>query len=226
MGVISGSATFRHYRIPRVALESEAIDREGIWERMRYRRFAPIPPESIDTRRAGWCALNNPYNLEFTEADVFREWGYLIGMRVDTYRVPSAMVKDRLKRKTKEWLAINYPGKDPDSVRIEKDTLRAWKEEVIALIRIEGEVVPSTSYCDVVIDFRKGDAFVFSHSKSADECFFQLFGLTFPDYPIIDSNYLLVADHLIAKAGANESAMVDLNDRLKALGRPEALTRD
>ena len=160
MGIISGSATFRHYRIPRIALDSDAVDTGKIWENMQYRRFSPIPPESIDTQRAGWCALGKPYELEFTETDVFRGWGYLLGMRIDTYRIPSAMVKDRMDKKLDAFIAENYPDMSRDTVRVEKETLREWKDEVTTAIRIEGEVVPSTSYCDVVLDFRAGDAFI------------------------------------------------------------------
>lgn len=221
MGLVSGSATFRHYKIPRIDLTSSAVDINKIWEHMNYRKFVPIPPESVDTRRGGWCSLGKPYRTDFELQHVYHEWGFMIGMRIDTYRIPSALVKDRLAKKKVEWLKENYPDTDPKMVRIEKETLREWKDEVTALIRIEGDVVPSTSYSDVLLDFRKGDAFLFSHSKAHDEVFFTLFQHTFPDFEIMDGGYLELATQAIEKWG--EETGLDLIERFGDLSVPEAL---
>lgn len=175
MGFETGQATFVRLKHKRIAL-TEAL-RKSFWEHIKFRSFQPIPAGSHRTATTGWCYPDNPYRTEITEDQVFRGWGYALGMRTDTYRVPKKMLEEKLLERAKKHFGDDFS--TSWKKKLGKTDLNLWKEELTTELRVAGEVLPSTRVVNVAINFNEGYTYVFSHSETAISSFVQMFALTF-----------------------------------------------
>jgi recombination associated protein RdgC len=171
MGAIHGSLTYSRFTIE----DSLPRDfRNKFSQAVRLRTFEPLTPEDEDQERSGWCVVGRAFDLELT-ADKIYEGPYLVlGLRIDRWRIPSAMLKARIAELVDKARAKSGREKLP---KREVAELKA-----LAIAKLRRKTEPSSKVIDVCWQLETGVVRVWTHSKRVlDDCaalFEKTFGLT------------------------------------------------
>ncbi len=156
MGVLSGGITVKRMRVG--APSSEAIDREALVARLRAHGFMDLNPEETDEdRAAGWCAIDHPFDVDFTYEKVFFGDYLCVAYRVDTLRIPSATLKAYVAQREKEIAAES--GRES----LARNELKELRE--VVRIELRKRMLPSLKTVDVVWNLVTGRVFVWTQSN-------------------------------------------------------------
>jgi hypothetical protein len=187
VGVLKGSVTYSKLYV-RGALPADVHAR--FLERIRARGFKPLVPEDEDDAAVGWVPIERPYDdpqeglglgregesagsarLGFDASGVFFGSYLNLGMRLDRWKFPAALIKARMAAAERE-LKLKT-GKE----RISKLEKAELKEMVLKKLRRDG--VPVSSFADFSWSLETGELRFFSKSKAHLEYFYELFEKTF-----------------------------------------------
>ena len=185
MGALSGSMSASRFQV-RGDLPKDV--RRAYVERIRLRTFEPLAADEEAEERAGWCGLAQPFDLELTASKLFQGPYLTLGVRVDKYRFPPAVLNAELSAASQALRAKN--GQEHLS-RTQKTELRTRVVQ-----RLRRKYLPSMRAFDVVWNLDKKELYSWSGSAALTghlEALFELsFGLELvPSSPWVDALSLL-----------------------------------
>ncbi|MCA9644464.1 MAG: hypothetical protein KC492_27415, partial [Myxococcales bacterium] len=97
---------------------------------IKLRKFEPLTAEDEESERSGWCVIDRVFDLEFDHEKVFYNSYLNIGMRVDRWRVPPALLKAQLQEAEEELKAkkgLNKLGRAQKADLKQRITIRLRK---------------------------------------------------------------------------------------------------
>lgn len=159
-------------------------------ERIRLRAFVPLRADEEAEERAGWCALGQPLDLELTTPKLFQGSYLTLGLRVDKYRFPPAVINAELA------LAAQALREKNGQERLSRAQKAELKTRVIA--RLRRKYLPGMRVVDVVWNLDRGELYFWSGSAALEQhleaLFEQTFGLELvPSSPWADALVVLTA---------------------------------
>lgn len=168
MGALAGSLTITKFYV-----RGELPDdfREQYLRRIRLRAFEPLTPESDAEESIGWCVVSSPLDLDLTYENVFYNSYLNLGLRMDRWRLPSAILKSQLEGAISEHLAKT--GKERVS-KVEKDGLKSRLAS-----KLKRKLLPAMRAFDFSWDLERMKAYLWSQSPKIHEQLSVLFEQTF-----------------------------------------------
>lgn len=145
--------------------------RRAYVERIRLRTFEPLRADEEAEERAGWCALAQPFDLELTASKLFQGPYLTLGVRVDKYRFPPAVLNAELSTASQALRAKT--GQERLS-RTQKAELRTRVAQ-----RLRRKYMPSMRAFDVVWNLDKKELYAWSSSAALTQHLEALFELSF-----------------------------------------------
>lgn len=156
--------------------------RQRYLQAIRHRAFQPLTVEGEAEEATGWCVIDRVFDLEFDLDKIFHDRYLLLGLRVDRWRLPSALLKAHLAEEERKFLEKHS----------QKKLTRAQKQELKhrVTVRLRRKVVPSSKSVDLCWDLDSGVVLFFSHSQRLLTDFAELFEKTFELAVDEDTPYL------------------------------------
>ena len=161
MGALKGSITVRRYQV-----RGSVPTTDRILKGIRAHAQVPIDPMSDTEKAVGWANAEDPSDCDLTPPKVFKGESVMLGLRVDTLKPPTPVVKRLVAEKLKEL------GRRPN--RAEK---QAAKDEVMH--RLRARYYPSVKSTDLVWDVQAGHVLFWSHGKQLNEWLVSMFARSF-----------------------------------------------
>lgn len=154
-------------------------------ERIQLRVFRPLKPEEEAEERAGWCAVGQPFDLELSPDKLFNGPYLSLGLRIDRYRFPPAVVHAEL-----EQAAQGLRQK-----RGQERLSRAQKSELEQRVRtaLRKRYLPRMQAVDLVWNLDRQELYFWSQSSALHEQLSALFELSFGLELVLDSPYIAAA---------------------------------
>jgi recombination associated protein RdgC len=180
VGAFDGSLSFTRFE---VAGTPPRGFRDKYLEAVKLRAFAPLDPEREDVESAGWCVCGRVLDLAFDHDALFYGAELALGLRVDRWRVPAAVLRAHLETEAKQLL--QKKGQD----KLGKTQRTELKQRV--LTRLRKRSLPSMRLTDLVWNLDTGVLRFWSHSPRSIETLRELFELSFGLELVQDSPWVL-----------------------------------
>lgn len=209
MGAFSGSVTFTKFYAQAAASgpgapEGDAVGdpseahalpegfRERFVEAIQLRAFRPLRPEEDDEQRAGWVAIEHPFDLELLPEKVYFNDYLNLGLRVDRWRIPSPLFRATFAEAERALLAERGLSK---LTRSQKQDLQ---DTVMRQLR--RKVVPAMKVVDLSWHLPSMVVRFFHPSPSMHEVLADLFEQTFGYQLLPESPYVLAEERGLPEA--------------------------
>lgn len=187
--------------------------RQRYLKAIRLRTFVPLKVDDENVESSGWCVMERPFELEFDAGNVYEDQFLVLGLRIDRFRIPAAIIRSQLQQEEQRLLAQS--GKN----RVSRNERLELKDKIV--LKLRKKFTPSTRVLDMVWDLDAGVVMFFTHSRRTLADFAALFEKTFGLELEEDSPYLAAS-----RGGLPESLVRRLTDvepvRLAKGGHPEA----
>lgn len=197
MPALRGSLTYARFFVDGDVPEDF---REKYMRAIRVRAMKPLEPEDADLERSGWCKVGEPFEIELRYEDVFYNEYVNLGLRTDKWRLPTSMLKQRLREAEAAYL--EKKGRE----RLGRAEKAELKEMVSRKLR--KQMSPATRMIDVSWSMNEGVVRFFSHAEKAGAQMMELFTKTFGLKLVPEAPYTLAARLGLSKA--QESAWQEL----------------
>ena len=197
MPALRGSLTYARFFVDGDVLEDF---REKYMRAIRLRAMKPLEAEDADLERSGWCRVGEPFEIELRYEDVFYNEYVNLGLRTDTWRLPTSMLKQRLREAEAAYL--EKKGRE----RLGRAEKAELKEMVSRKLR--KQMSPATRMIDLSWSMNEGVVRFFSHAEKAGAQMMELFTKTFGLKLVPEAPYTLAARLGLSKA--QESAWQEL----------------
>jgi recombination associated protein RdgC len=168
LGALSGSMSATRFHVQG---ELPKDVRRSYLERIRLRKFEPLRPEEEAEERAGWCTLAAPFDLELTTPKLFQGPYITLGLRLDRYRFPPAVLNAELGQASQ---ALREKNGQERLSRAQKAELK-----VRVLQRLRRKYLPSLRAADVVWNLEREELYFWSGSAALKQHLDALFELSF-----------------------------------------------
>lgn len=197
MPALRGSLTYARFFVDGDVPEDF---REKYMRAIRLRAMKPLEAEDADLERSGWCKVGEPFELELRYEDVFYNEYVNLGLRTDKWRLPTSMLKQRLREAEAAYL--EKKGRE----RLGRAEKAELKEMVSRKLR--KQMSPATRMIDVSWSMNEGVVRFFSHAEKAGAQMMELFTKTFGLKLVPEAPYTTAARLGLSKA--QESAWQEL----------------
>mgnify|MGYP000894756334 CR=1 FL=1 len=190
MGIFKGTATVSRYKVdgPPPPDFLEFVDR-----RIRANCFVPID-DATEQMRTGWCSAHDFLDTRFAYASYALDPFIVLGLRVDTRKLPTAVVRRELS------LEIRRANEDQGRVLSRHDREELKEKIALDLLR---RIPPTTHVYEVVWDTAKGEVLIGTDSRTARDLCADHFKRSFdPLYLVPQVPYLLATALLPQYAAA------------------------
>ena len=165
MSLLKGSLSVRRFLVLG-PVPNEAALQAGL-EQDQFRPFQ----DGLEEERLGWCDWRNPMICPPEEAWVMQERFGVFGLRIDTRRVPAAILKARVELRLQDIM------KEKDLAFIGKEARQGVQEEIKAeLLR---KVMPSPRVFECAWDLKGGILWTTAASAKAQGALIGLFMKSF-----------------------------------------------
>lgn len=166
--------------------------RDRFVDAIQHRAFRPLEPDEEADFRAGWCALEQPFDTALEHEKVFAGDYLNLGFRVDQWRIPSALFKASFREAEHRFLEAH----DRDKLS------RAQKEELKAVVTatLRKKVVPAMRVIDLSWQLNTGVVRFFHQSSKMHELLLDLFEKTFDLELVQDGAYIAAREGGLAKS--------------------------
>lgn len=168
MGAVRGSITYTLYSVEGdlpPGFQDEYLDRIAEFA------FTELTPDAEEDTHHGWCVIDRMLDLEFTRESVYRGSYLALGLRVDKWSLPGALLKARIESESERWLAEKGRNR---LLRSEKEAIR----EMVAR-ELKHQLIPAASMVDMVWNLDERTVRFWSQTASRLELFEELFESTF-----------------------------------------------
>jgi hypothetical protein len=179
MGALKGSLTYSKFQVRGELSEGY---RDRFVESVRHHAFRPLSPADEVSERAGFCAIGRPLELELDHETIYWDAYLNLGLRVDRWRIPSAIFKAHYE--TAERKLLDELGRE----RLSK----AQKEDLKTMVtrRLRELVIPTMSVVDLSWHLDRGELRFFHRSPRMHELLIDLFEKAFGLELVLESAYL------------------------------------
>jgi DNA recombination-dependent growth factor C len=189
MGALSGSMSpskfYVHGDLPKDV-------RRSYQQRIELRVFKPLRPDEEADERAGWCAVGQPFELALSPDKVFTGPYLSLGLRIDRYRFPPAVVNAELEQASR---ALREKRGQEKLSRTQKEEL---KQRVLQSLR--KKYMPRMQMVDLVWNLDRQELYFWSQSGALHERLSALFELSFGLELVLDSPFMAASRLLDDKA--------------------------
>jgi hypothetical protein len=168
LGALKGSISFTRFYV-RGALPEPLHER--FLEAASLRAFRPLEVEEEDEERAGWCSIEDPFDLDLDHGKIFYNSYLNLGLRIDRWRIPGPLFKAHFAEAERKHLAER--GRERLSRR-EKTELK-----VTVSRRLRRQVIPAMKVVDLSYNLVTGVVRFWSQSPRLHERLQELFHATF-----------------------------------------------
>lgn len=168
MGAFSGNMSFTQFYIDEPLANDWKVKYQ---DAIHHYRLKPLSAESEAERAIGWCHAQYPLETELDTADYLYTNYLVLGMRVDTWQVPAAMVKLHTDAEVRHMMLSQNKG------RINRYEVAEIKERI--RLQMKKRTLPITKSVDVVWHLDEGVIRFFSTAQKAITEFCDLFEETF-----------------------------------------------
>ena len=189
MGALSGSVSASKFYV-QGDLPKDV--RRSYMQRIELRAFRPLRPEEEADERAGWCAVGQPFELELTPDKVFTGPYLALGLRIDRFRFPPAVVNAELEQASR---ALREKKGQEKLSRGQKEEL---KQRVLSSMR--KRFLPRMQAVDLVWHLDRQELYFWSQSSTLHERLAALFELSFGLELVLDSPFVAATRLLEEKA--------------------------
>lgn len=179
MGALRGSIGYSRFYV-RGDLPDGFADR--FVQAARLRAFRPLTPSDEDEQRAGWVSIHHPFDFELDHGKIFANEYLNLGLRIDRWRIPSALLKAHLA--------------DAEAARLvetgQERLSKSQKEDVKFMVvrRLREQLVPAMRVIDFSWNLSHGVVRFFSHSTTVHDTLTELFEKTFGLTIVLDGAYV------------------------------------
>ncbi|HMB32112.1 MAG TPA: recombination-associated protein RdgC [Desulfohalobiaceae bacterium] len=170
MAILSASTSLTRYRIIDDIPESLWAD---IPDLIHSYCFEDIDASS-DESSSGWVPFEDPFDTEWKESSFYRGEYLTFSLRLDTRRVPLAVLKKYYKMGLDDLLARN---KDKGRHFVSKEEKKELREQT--RLRLLQRSLPVPAYFDVVWNSQTQKVYLSSTTKKIRELFEEKFTQTF-----------------------------------------------
>jgi recombination associated protein RdgC len=166
--------------------------RRSYMDRIRLRLFTPLRVDEEAEERVGWCAMGQALDLELAPDKVFNGPYLTLGLRIDRYRFPPAVVKAELANAAR---ALREK-------RGQEKLSKTQKDEVAQRVKLglRRRYPPGMQVVDLVWNLDRKELFFFSQGAGLRERLAALFELSFGLELVLDSPYVAGLRTLADKA--------------------------
>lgn len=183
MGAFKGSISCALYHVDG---EPESGFRDDFMERIHEFRFVDLTPDDEDDLRWGWCCAQDMLDTDFTKAKVFQNEYLCLGLRVDRWSLPGALLKARIARREDQKKQEFQKAK---LLRSEKEAIREFVSR-----EMKQQMLPAATMVDMVWNIDRREVRFWSQSTGRREQFEELFESTF-QLRLVHSNPYVAALH-------------------------------
>ena len=163
---------------------------------VHHSAFRPLVPEDETKERAGWCRFGEPFDLAPEHDDVFVDEFVNLGLRIDRWAIPGALLRQKVREAEVELLA--QKGRE----RLTRTEKKELKEVVTR--RLRHELPPRTRAFDVSWAPSLGVVRLFSQAPGPAAALGELFKRTFKLELIAEGPYTLASR--LGMSSAREAA--------------------
>ncbi len=164
MGLISGTVTYRKFRI------TDSIPK-GFHEKLglglQRHAFREINPNSNPEQSVGWVNPSDPFDSDLTLDKVLIGDWILLGMRWDRKTVPTLLLKSRMAEKIRSTLSERRQRK------LSREEVQQIRQSVKDALL--STVAPNTAVYDVLWNLKTGAVFLSAHATRVVDQFVDLF---------------------------------------------------
>lgn len=160
--------------------------------------FRPLVPDEDTKESVGWCRFGDAFELSPEHDDVFVDEFVNVGLRIDRWAIPGALLRARLRDAELELLA--QKGRER-LTRVEKKEL---KEQVARALR--HELPPRTRAVDVSWAPATGVVRLFTQASGPAAALGELFKRTFKLELVAEAPYTLASR--LGMTAAREAAWI------------------
>jgi hypothetical protein len=168
MGAFSGNMSFTQFYIDEPLANDWKVKYQ---DAIHHYRLKPLSAESEAERAIGWCHAQYPLETELDTPDYLYTNYLVLGMRVDTWQVPAAMVKLHTDAEVRHMMLSQ------NKERINRYEVAEIKERI--RLQMKKKTLPITKSVDVVWHLDEGVVRFFSTAQKAITEFVDLFEETF-----------------------------------------------
>lgn len=179
MGAFRGSISFSKFH---VRGELPADYRDRFMESIQHHAFRDLDPSEELDQRMGWCSIEHPFDVELIHDKVFFGDYLNLGLRTDTWRIPSSLFKASFREAERDYLAEHGGDK---LTRSQKKNL-----EAVVNTRLRHKVIPAMSVVDLSWGLGEGAVRYFQQSPKQHEAMLDLFEKTFGLELVLDGAYV------------------------------------
>lgn len=179
MGALNGSLSYSRFFVEG---ELPSDFRSVFTEAIQHRAFQPLTAESDSEESVGWCNIEHPLDTDFEPTKLFYNEYLNVGLRIDKWRLPGALLKAYLTEAQRAYLAKTGKAK---LRRSEKDDLKA-----VVTADLKARLLPSMKTIDMSWNVHTGVVRFWTQSGATLEMFQDLFEETFQVRIVPDNPYV------------------------------------
>ncbi len=168
MGALKGSISYVRFFIDG---EVPKDYRTKYLDAITLRTFRPLKPKDEEEEHIGWCSIHQPIDLDLTADKVYEGDFVNLGLRIDRFRIPGAILKAHMAEAEAAMLA--ELGKERLS-RTQKEDLRAMVER-----KLKERSMPVMRVYDLSWDVNAGIVRFFGTATKIHDVLHELFEKTF-----------------------------------------------
>lgn len=183
MGAFKGAVTYQVYFVEG-DLPKEFRDR--FLENIEKEAFAPLTPDSLEERHFGWVNIQHPIDVKLSlPAKVYLNEYLCLGLRIDRWSLPSALLKARITEAERDHL------RQTKGAKLGRTEREAIKERVTS--DMKAQMLPTMKVVDMIWSLNHNVVRFWSPSQKLGEEFSALFEQTFGLRLIPDSPFTAAA---------------------------------
>jgi hypothetical protein len=183
VGALKGSISFSKFHVRGELPESLHAP---FMKSLRAQAFRPLEVTEEEDERAGWCAIQDPFDLELGHEKVFFNEYLNVGLRVDRWMIPKPLFRAHFAEA--ERVHLEKRGRDKLSRR-EKDELKVFVSR-----RLRKQVIPAMRVFDLSWNLTSGVVRFWNNASKNHDRLMELFQATFhlelvPDGPYVAATH-------------------------------------
>ena len=194
-GVLGARKGTNSFSLFHVDGELPAAFRDEFLERIREFQFSELSPEDEEDTAHGWTLIDDLLGTDFRRDNILCGEYLCLGMRVDRWSVPSALLRAHVERRTRELMAEHGKSKlfRSEKMAIRQEMTRGLKRRTL----------PTAAIVDMVWALERREVRFWSQAARSVELFESLFESTFglrlvPDGPYVAAINCGLADSAVA----------------------------
>lgn len=180
MGAFTGSLSFTTFHVQG---EVEPDFRESFLQGIKREAFRPLTVEEEADESIGWCAIDHPFDIDLDYEKVFLNSYLNLGLRIDKWRIPTALFKAFFTDAERQHLAATDKEK---LTRSEKEDLKA-----VVTATLKRQLIPTMKVIDFSWNLDTGIVRFWNGSTRMQEIIEDIFETTFGLRLVRDNPYMV-----------------------------------